>query len=255
MPSNLSRCLLAATLMSPPAARAMHAPQPPVTEQVDAAPDLAHLSAQVTEMVETQTLGTFWGGIIVARDGLPIATYTNGLADKRRRPIDADSLFDIASVSKHYTAVAILRLQQDGELQVADPVSKYFDVGGKSANITIQHLLNHTSGLDDRLSLQRLDFPDRDEAVRIAMNSKLQSFPGDEFHYSNAGYVVLAAIVEKVTGGTYEDYMRTAIFPLANLQSTGFLDGVGLARRRRHRHNAERHGAVEPCARWRQITG
>ncbi len=190
--------------------------------------DAQELGPRIEQSIAAESLGTFWGGVIVSHNGQPIATYVNGLADKRLRPIDADSLFDIASISKHYTAVAILRLAQDGKLSVNDTVAKYYDVGGKAGSITIQHLLTHTAGLDDRLSIQRLDFQDRDAAVRLAMNSKLASFPGDEYRYSNSGYIILAAIIEKVTGGTYEDYMRGTIFPLAGLKSTGFIDGINL---------------------------
>jgi CubicO group peptidase (beta-lactamase class C family) len=183
--------------------------------------------------VMRHSLGQFWGGVVVGKGGKVLFAKGYGVADETLKPIEADTLFDIGSVSKQFTAAGILRLEMDGKLSTEDPVAKFYpDLGGEAADraraVTLHHLLTHTSGMSDRQAIQRLDFPDRDEAVKKALAAEPSGKVGEKFEYCNAGYVVLAAVIEKASGRAFEDYMREALFTPAGLKSTGFLDGRGL---------------------------
>jgi len=130
----------------------------------------------------------FNGHVSVHRDGKNIYKQNKGFADlEQKRPLDDESVFAIASVSKQFTAALILDLQHTGKLAVTDSVQRFlpdFKKGSKK-NITISHLLNHTSGLAD-------------------FSEGLQSAPGKEFHYSNKGYRLLGNIVEKASGKSFD---------------------------------------------------
>jgi len=188
----------------------------------------ADLDQEIDTALRRSTLGTFWGAVMVSRDGVPLVARGYGDANEELAPITADTLFDIGSVTKQFTAAAVLRLEMDGKLSLDDPASKFFPVGPQAEKITVRHLLHHTSGLTDQRAIQRLDFADRDEAVKRALTSRPNAEPGAAFDYCNAGYIVLAAIIEKASGQTYEDYLREHIFRPAGLTNTGFLDGKGL---------------------------
>lgn len=196
-------------------------------------------------VVESDHLGQFWGAVLVTHDGETVMGEGFGFANEDLTPIDGKTLFDLASVSKQFTAAAILTLRDDGKLSLDDTVDRFFpDAGGASDKITLRQLLGHTSGLDDRKALQRLDFPNRDEAVRLAMRSEPASEPGATMNYSNAGYVVLAAIIEVASGEPFESYVREHVFAPAGMSNTGFIDGEGVdpahfsVRERRGRYGA-----------------
>lgn len=193
-------------------------------------PDLA---TRLDESVQRHGLGQFWGAVLVAKDGEPILARGYGLADESLRPIDADTLFDLGSLSKQFTAAAVLKLHAQGRLNIDAPVAEAFPTlaakfGPRGGIITLRHLLNHTSGMSDQRAIQPLDFAERDEAVRLAVVSGPDSPPGEQFQYCNAGYIVLAAAVEHATGERFEDYCRENLFRPAGMTSTGFLDGAGL---------------------------
>lgn len=187
------------------------------------------LGRTLHEAVLRDTLGQFWGAALVAKDGRVLLAEGYGLEGESLRPITADSLFDLASVSKQFTAAAILRLEMQGKLSTADPVSVHLPNAGEAADrITLHHLLTHTSGISDRDALQRLDFADRDEAVRLFFASPAAAPPGAEFEYCNAGYIVLAAVIESVTGRPFQQHLREEIFLPAGMADTAFIDGEGL---------------------------
>lgn len=175
-------------------------------------------------------LGQFWGQVLVAKGGEIVLAKGYGLANESLRELDSRTLMDIGSIAKQFTAAAVLKLEMGGRLSTEDAVSKYFpSAGGVAERVTLHQLLTHTSGLSDgNGAIQALAFGDRDEAVRLAMNSRLNHEPGEEFEYCNGGYVVLAAVIEKAAGKKFEAYLREALFAPAGMTSTGFLDGEGL---------------------------
>lgn len=201
------------------------------------APAPAPDPTQIDAAMMKHTLGEFWGGVVVGHNGKVVYARGFGVANESLDPITPDSLFDIGSISKQFTAAAILRLEMDGKLTTTDPVSRFFpnltdQARDRAGIVTLHNLLTHTSGMTDARAIQRLDFPDRDEAVRLALAAAPGGPPGERFEYCNAGYIVLAAVVEVASGAPFEDYVRDRIFKPAGLSSTGFLDGINLDEKR-----------------------
>lgn len=188
------------------------------------------------DAVLREHLGQFWGALLVIDAGEVVLSGGFGVQDAQGlRPIDERSLFDIGSISKPITAIAILQLVERDKISLDTTMGDLFgdvlaqaDPALPTRAITVRHLLTHTSGLSDRVAIQRLDFPDRDEAVRLALTSEPESEPGQRWAYCNAGYIVLAAAVEKASGEGFEAYVRERIFQPAGLDGTGFISGDGL---------------------------
>ena len=165
----------------------------------------------------------FAGALLVAKDGQVVLAKGYGLADRERRiRVTPDTVFDIGSITKQFTATAILQLEARGRLKVTDPIGKYFpDVPPDKRAITLHHLLTHTSGLRSDFGGDYDPVP-RDEIVRRALTEPLLSKPGERFHYSNAGYSLLASIVELLMGRGYEDFLSRNLFQPAGMLHTGY---------------------------------
>ena len=165
----------------------------------------------------------FSGAVLVKKRDKVLIESGYGFANKKSNiPFNPSTIFDIGSVTKQFTAAAILVLETDGKLRVSDHISKHLKgVPSDKADITIHHLLTHTSGIP-------LDFGNdyekvsRDEIVRRAMSSALNSVPGKRHAYSNAGFSLLAAIVEIVSGKSFEAFLRDRRFTPAQMGSTGY---------------------------------
>ena len=133
-----------------------------------------------------------------------------------------DNVFQIGSMTKQFTAVAILMLEQQGKLKVTDPVSKYYKDYPNGDKITIHHLLTHTSGIKDFTKMKALSSIAQKEMKPEAMvdffkNESVDFAPGEKFEYNNSGYVLLGYIIEVVTGDTYEDFIQKNIFDKAGM--------------------------------------
>jgi len=165
----------------------------------------------------------FSGSALVAKDGQVVLNKGYGLADRAaKRPYTASTIFDIASISKQFTAAAILKLEMEGKLKVEDPINKFFGpLPGRKDEITVHMLLTHTSGMPDVLG-DEYEPISRDAMVKRAMDSALLSQPGRKFHYSNTGYDLLAAIVEIVSKQPFETYLKEHLFVPAGMLHTGF---------------------------------
>jgi CubicO group peptidase (beta-lactamase class C family) len=166
----------------------------------------------------------FSGSVLVESDGSVILLKGYGLAEReQKRANTPDTIFDIGSLTKQFTATAILRLEQDGKLSTSDTLPKYFKgVPAEKANIQIYHLLTHTSGLPRAVQSVGSEMNDREAMVKAVLAAPLSSKPGQEHSYSNVGYDVLGAIVEYATGQSFEDYLRQNLFTPAQMADTGF---------------------------------
>jgi CubicO group peptidase (beta-lactamase class C family) len=166
----------------------------------------------------------FSGGLLVGRAGVIEVEAVHGLADRERNVrVERDTLFDVGSVSKQFTAAAIIALESDGKLRVTDAIEKYFGaIPDEKRTITIHHLLTHTSGLAVGFGgdYERVT---RDEIVRRALASQLLTRPGERHAYSNAGYSLLAAIVEIVSKQPFETFIRERLFRRAGMTASGYL--------------------------------
>jgi CubicO group peptidase (beta-lactamase class C family) len=150
-----------------------------------------------------------------------------GLADREAGQLATpDTIFRIGSVSKQFTAVAILRLAEEGKLSLDDPLTKYFPGWPQGDAILLRHLLNHRSGLANYTS--KPDFMNR-VTEPVAPADLIASFrddppdfpPGSKFAYCNTGYFLLGEIVARVSGLSFGDYLRTAFFEPLGMRSTG----------------------------------
>jgi CubicO group peptidase (beta-lactamase class C family) len=166
----------------------------------------------------------FSGSVLVESNGAVVLLKGYGLAEREpRRPNTPDTLFDIGSLTKQFTATAILRLEQDGKLSTADTLSKFFkDAPPDKARIQLQHLLTHSSGLPRGIASVASGMQERAALVKAVLAAPLESKPGQAFSYSNVGYDLLGAVVEIVAGTSYEDCLREKLFGPAQMASTGF---------------------------------
>ncbi|MGP3971167.1 serine hydrolase domain-containing protein [Streptomyces sp. 6N223] len=168
------------------------------------------------------------GTVVAAREGEaePAACEGRGLADREAGIAAAcDTVYDIGSVTKSFTAAAIVRLEMTGRLDYADPLAAHLppaaDVPDDKRGITLHHLLTHTSGLPEGLG-DDYDPLTRDAMVAAAMDAELRSEPGAAFRYSNTGYSLLAAVVETASGMGYEEYLVEELFTPAGMADTGY---------------------------------
>ena len=171
----------------------------------------------------------FTGFVLVANRKRVIYERAWGFADREQsRRADRDTTFHIGSITKQFTAAAILLLQDQGKLSVTDTVGKYLpDYPAVGRDITIRQLLTHTSGVADYLADERYSnhidqFKDPYQVIKLFASKPLDFQPGSKFAYSNSGYVLLGAIIEAVSGQTYHDYMRDHIFGPAGLSHTAY---------------------------------
>ena len=166
----------------------------------------------------------FTGGALAVRGQEVLLSKSYGLADRARGiPLTTDSVYNLGSITKQFTAAAILTLETQGQLTVTDLAGKYLDgVPADKADITLHHLLTHSSGLKSDFSPTDYDPVGREEYVRRALQSTLLFRPGDGYEYSNAGYSLLAAIVEKVSAQPYEAYLTERVLKPAGMRETGY---------------------------------
>jgi CubicO group peptidase (beta-lactamase class C family) len=184
-------------------------------------------------------------GVAVLQDGRPILRRAYGLADVEAGiAATAATNFRLASMSKQFTAAAILQLMEAGRLAIDDPVRQWLPGLPDAANgMTLRHLLTHTSGLIDYEDVipQARTSPLRDADVLRLLEAQNRRYfaPGTGYRYSNGAYVLLALIVERAAGEVYAVYLRKRIFqPLGMQETVAFEDGVSTLARRAFGYSA-----------------
>ncbi len=147
-----------------------------------------------------------------------------GLADREAgTEADCDTVYDVMSMTKQFTAAAVLKLQMTGRLDVHDPIGRHLHgVPAGLRDITVEHLLTHTSGLVETLG-DDYDPASRADLLAAAFGSELRWPPGTRYLYSNVGYSLLAAIVEAASGEGYEEFLARHLFEPAGMASTGYV--------------------------------
>jgi D-alanyl-D-alanine carboxypeptidase len=166
--------------------------------------------------------------ILIVKDGQPIYWRSKGLADiEHGLPITENTPFELASVSKPITALAIMQLKERGRLALTDSVLKWLpELPASWGNITLHHLLSHQAGVPDYYGLNRaktllLDgMTNRDLIQRYAEQGTLNFQPGTHVQYSNGNYVILAEVLSRVSGQTYGQYIREQIFTPLGMNSS-----------------------------------
>jgi len=182
------------------------------------------LSARTDSVMKAAEQAGFSGVVRLEQNGAVVLKKAYGLAIKDpATPFTPNTVVQVGSNTKDFTAVAILQLQEKGKLDLHDPIGKYFPrAPADKRGITILQLLKHQAGFPLGLGG---DFEPvgRAELINNAMNFKLLFTPGERSSYSNTGYSLLAAIIEQVTGKSYDVYVRDNILKPLGLTHTGFL--------------------------------
>jgi CubicO group peptidase (beta-lactamase class C family) len=172
------------------------------------------------------TVGVLEGGALTHASAF-------GMADlERGKPLDPRSVFNLASVSKQFTAFALLLLEQPGKLKLDDPVVKYLpELAPSAGGVTLAHLVHHTGGLRDYIEMLYMkgrgdaDGTTIDEAVRLlARQTGPNESPGVEFDYSNTGYFLLGVVVARVSGQSLAEFSRRQIFEPLGMKDTSIID-------------------------------
>jgi CubicO group peptidase (beta-lactamase class C family) len=165
------------------------------------------------------------GAVLVARNGQVVLKKGYGLANRATGlAYSADMPSCIGSVTKQFTGAAIVKLEMEGRLATSDPIAKHLPgVPADKAGVTIHHLLTHTAGLPGDLGGGDEEPIERDELVAKVLAAPLASTPGERFEYSNEGYSLAGAIIERVSGMGYEQYLRERLWLPAGMRETGYL--------------------------------
>lgn len=164
------------------------------------------------------------GTVIAARGDRIIYCGGFGLIDREAKiEASCDSVYDVMSITKQFTAAAVLKLELMGKLRVTDSIDEYVGpVPADKRGITVHHLLTHTAGLVESLGSD-YDVLSRDGMLTKALASTPLSAPGSEFHYSNVGYSILAAVIEIVSDASYEQFLLKYLFSPAGMTDTGYV--------------------------------
>lgn len=193
--------------------------------QIHASDDQRRISEAIEHRVSD---AQFTGAVLVSRGSTVLVDKGYGSANLEwQMPNSPATRFRVASLTKQFTAAAIVLLEERGKLQIEDPVSKYLpDAPAAWRSVTLFNLLTHTSGIPDLTTFP--DFAER-ATQRTSPATLVNSFrdkpldfpPGTDFRYSNSGYILLGYLIEKVSGQSYADFMHENIFAPLGMKSSG----------------------------------
>lgn len=238
------------------------APMPAMAQTTQ--PDDKALAQQLDKLLVAQFPADAPGAaVIVLRDGKPILRKGYGLANLELAvPVAPEMVFRLGSITKQFTAVAILMLVEQGKIKLSDEITRYLpDYSTQGEKITVEQLLTHTSGVKNYTALPawyglwRKDMP-LEELIALFQDEPLDFTPGTQWSYSNSGYVLLGAIIEKVSGLSYEEYIQQQIFAPLGMSHAAYdrtervLPGrvAGYTRGKEGYHNAEYLSMSQPYA-------
>lgn len=189
------------------------------------------LSALLARAEEVAKNDQFSGAVLVTRHGKILLQKAWGRANREAgTPGTLDTQFRVGSMNKMFTATATLQLVEGGKLTLDDPIGKHLpDYPNKevASKVTVRHLLTHTGGTGDifgpEFTKNRLTLREHSDYVKLYGSRALVHEPGAEDRYSNYGYVLLGALIERVSGLSYYDYVRSKVFQPAGMKSTDSL--------------------------------
>ena len=192
-------------------------------------PESALLAATRKNIEAEVTADRFAGAVLIVKNGKSVFSAAYGLADREHKtPNTIKTRFRIGSMNKMFTAVSILQLAQARKLELTDTVGKYLtDYPNKdvASKVTIHQLLTHTGGTGDifgpEFEAHRRELRTLQDYVNLYGNRAPKFEPGSRWEYSNYGFILLGAIIEKVSGQSYYDYVREHVYVPAGMTSTG----------------------------------
>jgi len=161
----------------------------------------------------------------------------------------SENIFQIGSITKQFTAISVLILEEKGKLSVNDPVSKYIPDYPLGDKMTIHHLLTHTSGIKDFTKMKSLQEISQKEMtpkmiVDFFKNEPVDFAPGEKFAYNNSGYIILGYIIELVSGETYEDFIQKNIFEKAGMTKSFYASDRKIIPKRAYGYQKKENGYV-----------
>jgi CubicO group peptidase (beta-lactamase class C family) len=188
------------------------------------------IAAKADEYMQAHVrVNRFMGSVLVARDGKVLFERGYGMANLEHGiPNTPQTKFRLGSITKQFTSMAVLMLEERGKLKVDDPICKYLDPCPAAwSTVTIHHLLTHTSGIPSYTGLpdyrEKMTIPAAGEKMVARFRDlPLEFSPGEKFAYDNSGYFLLGLIVEKVGGKSYEDFLKTNIFEPLGMRDMGY---------------------------------
>jgi CubicO group peptidase (beta-lactamase class C family) len=183
-------------------------------------------SAERIDQFLTQSVENgFVGAVLVAVDDTVILSKGYGLANREKGiAVTPATVFNIGSVTKPLTAAAVMKLVEQGKLRTTDTLGSIFErAPADKRDITIHQLLTHTAGISGDTGGLRYDPATRSEFLELVFGTPLAREPGGLYEYANSGYTVLAAIVETVSGQSFEAFLRSNLFEPAGMSKTGYL--------------------------------
>lgn len=176
----------------------------------------ASIDRIVSEMYTPEGPGI---SLLVAKEGKTIYKKAFGNSNLELEvPMKTENVFELASITKQFTAVSILMLAEQGKLNLQDPLTTFIpDYPTKGKNITVHHLLNHTSGIKSYTDMANFMEQSRtdmklDDLIEVFKNEPMDFDPGEAFKYNNSGYILLGKIIEVASGQAYKDYIEKNIF-------------------------------------------
>lgn len=189
------------------------------------------ITALAAELQREHLAGTFDGLILVAQGEQVVFKTAYGCADRGGAVANQSAVIsDMGSIAKTFTAAAVLQLAQSGQLSLSDTLAHYYPTAPEALKpITIQQLLGHSSGLDNFHNDSDFEVMDKVQAEARILALPLLAGPGEKVAYSNAGYTLLAAIVETVSGQPFQTYIQQQLLTPLQLDNTGFYQDRRLA--------------------------
>lgn len=194
-------------------------------QEVNAQQSNAADISRLEDFISTYEIdGRFSGTLIAIKNDEVVFEREYGYSDKNTgKLIDRRSIFGLASVSKIFTSTAIIKLLEEGKLSLDDKLCLYFpDLPDIYADVSVLHLLTHTSGIPDFHSKPVFDVHNSDIYNFVARQKELEFIPGTQYKYTNTGFVLLAMIVEKIEGQSYPVYMERKFFKPLGMKDTFF---------------------------------
>ncbi|NOQ25838.1 MAG: serine hydrolase [Bacteroidales bacterium] len=182
------------------------------------------LKTKIDSYLNASVANGFSGAVLVSIKGELILSKGYGWADRKNKiPNTSSTVFNIGSVSKQFTASAILKLVEQGKIKTSDKISLFYNQAPiDKKDITIHQLLTHTSGISPRTGGFRYDEADKEQFINDFFESELQSKPGTKHQYANANYIILTAILEFVSKQSYASFLNENLFAPSNMEYTGY---------------------------------
>jgi CubicO group peptidase (beta-lactamase class C family) len=190
------------------------------------------------------------GTFMVAHQGKAVYQKAFGKANLELGvDMTPENVFQLGSMTKQFTAIAVLILEEQGKLNIDDPISKYIPDYPGGNKITLHHLLTHTSGIKDFTKIKSLpDIAQKEMTPKMMVdffkNEPVDFAPGEKFEYNNSGYVLLGYIIEQVSKETYEDFVKKNIFDKAGMDQSRYASDRQVVAKRAYGYHKKAYGYV-----------